>query len=411
MKKRTYYLILLITGILFFKGITGFALTGACVLISPQFTTLTIYQSVNLTLVQENYLVGLKQGECYIQFDLPEKTDSSSVSLRIIGHPDKVKVEESTFIPSVGKILWKVKSSQSLQEQIEVTYFIKGISWQVYYDLELNQNKDRALYLYGWVSIENKSGKDFTKAKIRLAAGKPHLAEKRERKVLQKGKDIKALKIIENAAIPEIQKKAVAEYYIYQIKGERELKDEEKAHLNLFICRNLSCELTYTFDFTGEGEFPSVSYIFNNNQQFPLPAGYLTGWIVSEEGTKMELLGRGRMDYTSPGKEAKIIIGKEEGLKIERKLVSFSRDNLEFSSRKILTEYTEQEKYELCIKNFLKKESKVKVIERITGEWMLINSTIPIKKRQANSIEFELTLPPEEKICFSYTIKKIIRLR
>ena len=395
---------------LFGSSSSGFTSIHISTLSPPYFVTLTIYQKGDLSLVQECYWIDLKEGSNTIQFDWSgTMIDVTSIRLTLLQHPDKVKVEEVIFSPGENKILlWKVKSPESLRELIEISYFTRGLSWKASYTLEVNEKKDRISQLQGWVKVKNKSGRDFLRSRIRLITGEPHLLKKKEEKLL-----LKAAARMEAAEVetpPQIRKEAISEYYLYQIQRESDLKTDKESQLSLFITRDLPLGLIYQFNFTRWGMFPTTIYQFRNNQHFPLPPGSIRGWLVVD-GVREGYLGEGRVSFTPPDEEIEVNLGWEKRLKLERKITTFLRNGLKFSPRNDLVEYLEEEEYTLSIKNFLNKVAKIRLKEEIPGEWTLINSSIPVDKKEANALEFKLTIAEKGKEKFTYRVQKIIRLR
>lgn len=389
----------------------GFTSIHISTLSPPHSVALTIYQKGDLSLVQECYWIDLKEGLNTIQFDWSGiRIDVTSIRLSLLQHPDKVKVEEVIFSPRENKILlWKVKSPEPLRELIEISYFTRGLSWEASYTLEVNEEKDKISRLQGWVRVRNESNRDFLRARIRLISGEPHLLKKEEEKELLEA--AARMKVAEVEALPpQIRKEAISEYYLYQIQGESDLKADEESQLSLFITQDLPLELIYQFNFTRWGMFPATIYQFRNNQHFPLPPGSIRGWLVVD-GVREGYLGEGQVSFTPPDEEIEVNLGWEKRLKLERKITTFLRNGLKFSLRNDLIQYLEEEEYTLCIKNFLNKVARIRLREEIPGEWTLIDSSIPVEKKEANALEFKLTMAEKGEEKFTYRVQKIIRLR
>lgn len=65
---------------------------------------------------------------------------------------------------------WKVFSNQSITTQCEVAYRTSGFSWKSDYSVTLSEDESTA-DIGGWVSIDNRSGKRYLNAKLKLIAG------------------------------------------------------------------------------------------------------------------------------------------------------------------------------------------------------------------------------------------------
>lgn len=72
-------------------------------------------------------------------------------------------------------LLWKVNSNSNFTTQCEVAYRANGFSWTANYIATLNDAETEIDYV-GWVSIDNRSGKRYQNAKIKLIAGEVNIA-------------------------------------------------------------------------------------------------------------------------------------------------------------------------------------------------------------------------------------------
>lgn len=384
------------------------SLVTTSLLLSSQSTILTIYQTRALCLVQEYYPVNFKAGTNYIQFSLPQTADKESLQLTVLKNFDKAHVRETVLSPFSDQVLWKVEASQHLETELEIAYFIKGISWDINYDIDVDKSREKIIRFSGWVNIENKNEQNFTKAKIILVTGAPHVLPEEIKKEDRYLERVQTLSMDETRP-PEIIKEAISEYYMYQIEGSRELKGQAKASFELFSSWHLPYQLTYHFNFNQWGVFPRAIYEFKNPQTFPLPAGPIRFWLLSGEA-RVDYLGQSKFEYAAQGEKIELSIAENKGLKLERKMTAFSRAGLEFGSKKNLIKYYEEEAYKVGISNFLEKEVSVKITENITGEWRFVDSSIPIARREVNVLEFELQVPPVEEKHFTYQVQKIFRL-
>src|SRR5882672_3911132 len=99
---------------------------------------LTIYNSVDLTLVKETRLLTFRKGLNRLEFSWANTLiDPTSVELRAVTHADEVEVLDVSFPPRVSNTLeWRIKSEFAGEIQIEIRYFTSGISWSADYVAE-----------------------------------------------------------------------------------------------------------------------------------------------------------------------------------------------------------------------------------------------------------------------------------
>ncbi len=72
---------------------------------------------------------------------------------------------------------WKVYSSKAITTDCEVAYRTTGFSWKADYTIILDQNETHG-DVGGWVTIDNRSGKKYESAKLKLIAGEVNIAKK-----------------------------------------------------------------------------------------------------------------------------------------------------------------------------------------------------------------------------------------
>src|SRR4030095_2066314 len=130
---------------------------------------LTIYNSVDLTLVKETRHLTFRKGLNKLEFSWANTLiDPTSVEFRALTHADAVDVLDVSFPPRVTNTLeWRVNSESAGEVQVEIRYFTSGISWTADYVAEANKT-EKLMGLAGYVRVNNHSGEDYENAQIRL---------------------------------------------------------------------------------------------------------------------------------------------------------------------------------------------------------------------------------------------------
>jgi len=139
---------------------------------------LTIYNSVDLTLVKETRLLTFKKGLNRLEFSWANTLiDPTSVEFRALTHADEVDVVDVSFPPRVSNTLeWRLNSDFAGEVQVEIRYFTSGINWSADYVAEAVRN-EKLMTLAGNVRINNNSGEDYENAQVRLVVGVIRLVE------------------------------------------------------------------------------------------------------------------------------------------------------------------------------------------------------------------------------------------
>src|SRR6266853_4927861 len=139
---------------------------------------LTIYNSVDLTLVKETRLLTFHKGLNRLEFSWANTLiDPTSVEFHALTHADAVDVLDVSFPPRVPNTLeWRVNSEFAGEVEVEIRYFTSGISWSADYVAEANK-AEKLMGLAGYVRVNNNSGEDYENAQVRLVVGVIRLVE------------------------------------------------------------------------------------------------------------------------------------------------------------------------------------------------------------------------------------------
>src|SRR5712671_6206627 len=203
---------------------------------------LTIYNSVDLTLVKETRLLTFRKGLNRLEFSWANTLiDPTSVEFRALSHSDAVDVLDVSFPPRVTNTLeWRINSEFVGEVEVEIRYFTSGISWSADYVAEANP-AEKLIGLTGYVRINNHSGEDYENAQARLVVGVIRLVEDiaqlarsagrdKDQKVpmtemlalqpqsrLQAYDSVAKASVLGDRQLREIVKEGLSEYFLYTV--------------------------------------------------------------------------------------------------------------------------------------------------------------------------------------------------
>src|SRR5438477_10700842 len=125
-------------GILLLNAMPAQARINVVTLPGRDSVQLTIYNSVDLTLVKETRLLTFRKGLNRLEFSWANTLiDPTSVEFRALTHADAVEVLDASFPPRVSNTLeWRINSDFAGEVQVEIRYFTSGISWSADYVAE-----------------------------------------------------------------------------------------------------------------------------------------------------------------------------------------------------------------------------------------------------------------------------------
>src|SRR4051812_5577104 len=104
---------------------------------------LTIYNSVDLTLVKETRHLTFRKGLNKLEFSWANTLiDPTSVEFKALTHADDVEVLDASFPPRASNTLeWRINSEVAGEVVCEIRYFTSGISWSADYVCEAIKNE------------------------------------------------------------------------------------------------------------------------------------------------------------------------------------------------------------------------------------------------------------------------------
>src|SRR5688500_1685221 len=166
--------------LLLLVGVAGEAVARINVTALPgrDSTQLTIYNSVDLTLVTERWTLTFRKRIIRLEFSWANTLiDPTSVEFKARTHADELEVIDVSFPPRVANTLeWRIQSEFSGEAVVEIRYFTSGISWAADYVAQAAP-RESSMTLAGNVRISNQSGEDYDSAQVRLVVGTGRLVE------------------------------------------------------------------------------------------------------------------------------------------------------------------------------------------------------------------------------------------
>ncbi|WP_297443054.1 hypothetical protein [Sulfurimonas sp.] len=232
-----------------------------------------------------------------------------------------VKSKDITFeeIPKTlllkPSLVWNIKAHKSLNAVMELDYLIKNISFKS--DYILNVKGDRAK-LSGWITINNRSGKNFTNTELSLLAGDINRVQNEIQPVMYK--QVRML-----ADSPQVSQQAYEGYHFYTIPFKVTLANNEKTQIKfltknaLKIKREYESRLSNPLYLRGEHKSDVTQFISLEKLDIPLPQGIVRTYAKLKNQTI--LLGQTQLAHTPKNTKIKLKIGKNFDIKTRQKVL------------------------------------------------------------------------------------------
>lgn len=411
---------------------TSFARINVVNLPGRDSVQLTIYNSVDLTLVKETRILTFRKGLNRLEFSWANTLiDPTSVEFRALSHADEVDVLDVSFPPRVTNTLeWRINSEYAGEVQVEIRYFTTGISWAADYVAEADK-AEKVMALAGQVRVTNHSGEDYDNAQVRLVVGvirlvediaslarRGQVAEARARElesapanmpqstVLQLGM-VKALTKSEEKQ-REIIKEGISEYFLYTVEGRDTIPNGWSKRLPSFKGQGVPITSYYKFEREQWGDQVMRYYRFTNSipsklGKEPLPDGEVKAFRLVTEDQLYGFVGRTSVKYIPINETVEMELGTDQEVLVKPTLMNWEKTNLQFDQHGNSKGWTIRETWQMEVQNSKDIDVMLDIRRNFQGDWSL-NTAARYEKVDANKVKFVLPLKPHEKRQFGYEV-------
>jgi hypothetical protein len=316
-------------------------------------------------------------------------------------------------------LLWLLSSDKPGKISSEFSYVTGGLTWQADYNIVAAEKGD-IVDLVGWVTIDNQSGKSFENAHIKLMAGdvnkiQPPAAARMVAQGAGVGGGIGA-----GVFTPPVTERAFDEYHLYTLARTTTLLDREIKQVEFIRASGIIAKQVYVYDGAkidsryngwnyenirndhsyGTESNPKVWVMREfvnsdaNHLGMPLPKGRLR--FYRRDDTQLEFTGENVIDHTSRDETVRVYTGNAFDVAGERKQTNYTAD---------ISRHFADESFEIKIRNHKKEPVNVRVVEHLYRwtNWDISSSSDTYKKTDAQTIEFPVTIAPDQEKVITYT--------
>jgi len=291
-------------------------------------------------------------------------------------------------------LVWLLECTKPGKHEAQISYLTGGMQWQAEYTAAINEDED-LLELSGWASIENRSGLTFEDTRIQLVAGDVHRVTPQPYRA--KGGMGREVALMAEAPSSDFEERPLFEYHLYTLDRPATLTDRQAKQFTLFPPTSVKATKEFTFDGSRDKDKVRANLVLNNTEENglgkPLPGGRIR--VYKSVGAKKDAFaGEDRIGHVAEGEEVRVYLGNAFDLVGER----IVKETQQISKR------SRQETVEIRLRNRKDKEAAVTVIEHLRGDWKFLGETPKIKKKEANKVEFEVSVPKKGEKIFSYQV-------
>ncbi|MHB2150717.1 DUF4139 domain-containing protein [Calditrichota bacterium LG25] len=304
--------------------------------------------------------------------------------LQILPRNDKQKVllkdyarQKDQFITK-PTLVWKVKARKAGKHPLVLTYLTRGLKWRADYVGRLKDD-DQQLQLACWVTIENRSGRAYNNARLKLMAGELNIV----RDVFQRKSMVNRLMATAATRESQFEEKEFFEYHLYTLEGRTTLLNNQIKQIQLFP--ETAVKVKKSFVVTSYApQKVEVKIKFKNSKQnnlgIPFPAGKVR--LYKEDGQDLEFIGEDTIEHTPRNEEILLTVGRAFDLVSKRNVLKTERPSKEKEKRTI----------EYVLRNHKKQDVLVEIIEYVPSyrQVELLSSNFEALETKANYLKFKI---------------------
>lgn len=287
-------------------------------------------------------------------------------------------------------LVWRLRADQGGEQPLEVSYMTGGMNWHAEYVAVLDEDAT-SLDLQGWASVDNRSGATYEDAKIKLVAGSINRAAQPRPVPYMKG-------ILAVEHLAAVEERGFFEYHLYELQNRATIANNEVKQIGLLNATGVKSTKKFTYDGAIDGNQVKVRVEFENAAAsglgMPLPEGVVRVFQRDKDGS-LELAGEDRIKHTPKNETVRVAMGSAFDITPERK---------QTDARQISSKVAEAS-YEIILRNHKTQAVDVTVTEHAYGQWEIIESSVPAKKKDSATFEFTVRCEPEKPVTIAYTVR------
>lgn len=313
-------------------------------------------------------------------------------------------------------LAWKLAAPQAAKFDAELGYITGGLDWEAAYNL-IAPEKGDMLDVVGWVTFQNRSGKVFENAVVKLMAGDV------QRIAPQQGRAGGAMRMemLALEAKQMVTEKAFDEFHLYSLPRAVTLRDRESKQVEFMRASDVKAPVVYVYDgaamfgvfhgqmlrdpgYGAQGGNKKVGVMreFQNSEAnklgLPLPKGRLRFYRRDEADGRIEFTGESQLDHTAKNELIRVKTGDAFDIVGERTRMNFNGSNRQ--------DFAEED-FEIKVRNRKAEPVTVRVVEHLYrwSNWTITQKSDEFTKKDAQTIEFNVSVSPDAEKVVTYRVR------
>lgn len=323
------------------------------------------------TLLSEERELNLQAGVTQVDFAWQNvQIQPQSIRLMVLEQQEPVQLLNVSYPPSAQALVWEIASPKAQTVRVRISYLLQNLDRLVTYQGNVNK-AETELNLLGFVVLRNFSGEDLSDTQFQFGQGQAFTGS-------VQNQETKRVQFFNVSKIP-IEKRFVFDARV--LPWEPELAAESVGIPVLYEFKNTTA---------------------NALGQHPLLAGKARLFIADGKDGQI-FLGEDQTTFTPVGEKISLNIGNSRDVVVTQRKLSEKRLNERRNRDNEVVLYDVETVMQVTLENFREQPALVTVIESMPNEWTMQSSSLPFKQQQYDLIEFEVTIPAQDKLLLDYT--------
>lgn len=317
------------------------------------------------TLIEEERVLTLQKGFNQVDFSWKGVSiDADSIRLTVLTHTEEITLLSVSYPPKEPALVWGIYSKHPVEVRVRISYLLSQIDRLISYKGVTDQT-ETSMRLKMFLILRNFSGEDFEKASVILDEGQSFEGS------IHHG-ETKQLLVLDRTPI-SIEK-------VWTFDARRLPWDPEQLDTNVGIPVSYRLE---NVPLKGLGEAP-------------LKAGKMR--VFQEDGHGSTIfLGEDSTGVVPVGDKLDIYVGDSRDIVVTQRKMQEKKINVQRNRKNRIVLYDTDERVRATIENFKDKPATLTMIQHIPGQWDMAECSMPYTRKDANTLEFEMVLPPHGK--------------
>ena len=316
------------------------------------------------TLIEEERVLTLQQGLNKVDFSWKGVSiDADSIRLQALDHPENVTLLNVSYPPNEAALVWEISTDNNYAERVRISYLLSNIDRLITYKA-LADKAETMVDLKSFLVLRNFSGEDFERARVLLDYGE----------AFEQGIDheeTKQMLFLKAAKVPIVK--------VWTFDAAKLEWDPEKLEN-----KNVGIPVSYRI----------VNDAKSSLGKFALWGGKAR--LFQDDGQDSTIfLGEDVTGLVPVGEKMELYIGDSRDIVVTQRKMTDTQINKRYNNDRSpkLVLFDTDEEITAKIENFKDGAAVLTMIQHIPGQWDMEECNMEYKRKDASTLEFEITLP------------------